>query len=178
MVSPVLTNNFPNAANLIYSPTMTSVRPETRTVVTFRSSRFNTSEPRDYFINDCCFGDDVAKWLIEQLSSDGYQCDESAGQEDFGWYLTFRVSEIGHCFVISYRPGAAPNELGEWIGWLERTGFLRSLLGARRRGILPEAMQAINRILMNEKTVRDVTWHLRLDFDAGREDRGVSAAQN
>lgn len=155
---------------------MTSVRPESRTVVTFGCSRFNTSEPRDYFINDCCFGDDVVKWLIEQLSSAGYQCDEP-GQEDFGWYFTFRVSEIGHCFVISYRPGA-PNELGEWIGWLERTGFLRSLLGRRRRGILPEAIQVINRILINEKTVRDVTWHLRQDFDAGREERGVSLAQN
>ncbi len=152
-------------------------RPESRTVVTFRCSRFNTSEPRNYFINDCCFGDDVAKWLIEQLSRAGYQCDESAGQEDFGWYLTFRVSEIRHCFVIGYRPGA-PDELGDWIGSLERTGFWRSWLGGRQRGILPEAVGAINQILINEKAVHDVTWHFKHDFDAGREERGLPAARN
>jgi hypothetical protein len=29
-----------------------------RTVVTFNSSAFNTTQPKSYFINDCCFGDD------------------------------------------------------------------------------------------------------------------------
>ena len=32
-----------------------------RTVATFRSAAFNTSEARPYFINPGCFGDDLAK---------------------------------------------------------------------------------------------------------------------
>jgi hypothetical protein len=35
-----------------------------RSLVTFKSTAFNVMERRPYFINDCCFGDDVAKWLI------------------------------------------------------------------------------------------------------------------
>jgi hypothetical protein len=44
-----------------------------RTVVTFESSLFNTSDPKDYFINPCCFGDDVAVWLAQQLRAKGYE---------------------------------------------------------------------------------------------------------
>ena len=40
-----------------------------RTVVTFRSSAFNTTESKDYFINECCFGDDAARWIIERLTA-------------------------------------------------------------------------------------------------------------
>ena len=36
-----------------------------RTVVTFQSSAFNTSERKDYFINNCCYGDDVARVIAE-----------------------------------------------------------------------------------------------------------------
>ncbi len=57
---------------------------EIRTVVTFQSPAFNTSERKDYFINDGCYGDDLARWLIEQLRSRGVQTDAEPGQEDFG----------------------------------------------------------------------------------------------
>jgi hypothetical protein len=40
---------------------------EIKTAVTFESTAFNMAEPRDYFINPCCFGDDVAIWLIGEL---------------------------------------------------------------------------------------------------------------
>jgi hypothetical protein len=53
-----------------------------KTVVTFKSSAFNMSEPREYFINPSCFGDDLAKWLAEQLRSNGHQASEVPGQED------------------------------------------------------------------------------------------------
>ena len=86
-----------------------------KAMVTFKSSAFNMSEPRDYFINPGCFGDDVAIWLIKQLRTKGYQASEPPGQEDFGRYFTFRVSEIEHCFVIGHRPGDRKNE-GERIG--------------------------------------------------------------
>ena len=42
-----------------------------RKEATFRTSAFNTSEARDYFINDGCFGDDLAKWMIGRLREAG-----------------------------------------------------------------------------------------------------------
>jgi hypothetical protein len=77
---------------------------EIRTLVTFESTAFNMAEPKAYFINPCCFGDEVAKWLIGELRRQGVDADEKPGQEDFGWYLNFEVTGTGHTFVIGHRP--------------------------------------------------------------------------
>ncbi len=105
----------------------------TKTVVTFKSTAFNFSEPKEYFINACCFGDDVAKWLMKQLNEKGFQTAKAPGQEDFGWYFIFQAGGIEHCFVIGHRPGDN-SEKGVWIGWLERhRGLIASLFGGRKR---------------------------------------------
>jgi hypothetical protein len=91
-------------------------------VVTFKSSAFNSSEPKEYFINPSCFGDDVAKWLAAELRSKGHEAEEGPGQEDFGWYFRFTVSGIEHCFVIGYRPD---DDSGD--------GFVDRLAGAKPR---------------------------------------------
>ena len=49
---------------------------EIKTAVTFESTTFNMSEPKEYFINPCCFGDDVATWLIGELRKQGLTTDE------------------------------------------------------------------------------------------------------
>jgi len=129
-----------------------------KTEVHFRSTAFNCSEPKDYFINDCCFGDDIAQWLIQQLRAQGVQTADEPGQEDFGWYLTFHVGGTEHCFVIGFQPNN-PTTGDRWLGWLERqTGFLGSLFGGRKRGILPEAVQAIDTALRASPDVQCVTW--------------------
>jgi hypothetical protein len=139
-----------------------------KTVVRFKSSAFNMSEPKKYFINPSCFGDDLAIWLIDQLRGKGYEVSDAPGQEDFGWYFTFRVSEIEHCFVIGHRPDE-DNEEGLWIGWLERSrGFLPSIVGARKRGIQPAAAQVIQEVLSGSSQIRDIGWHFARDFDTGR----------
>src|SRR5437764_5341273 len=52
------------------------------TEVRFRSTAFNCTEPRDYFINPCCFGDDVCRWLIRELRARGHRTADEPGQED------------------------------------------------------------------------------------------------
>ena len=55
-----------------------------RNAVRFRSTKFNTTEVKDYFINDICFGDDLANWLFEELKKRGLKAIEP-WQEDWGW---------------------------------------------------------------------------------------------
>jgi hypothetical protein len=50
---------------------------ETKTVVTFESTAFNMAEPKDYFINSCRCGDDIAKSLIGELRKQGAENDEN-----------------------------------------------------------------------------------------------------
>jgi hypothetical protein len=138
-----------------------------KTVVTFKSAVFNSSEPKDYFINPSCFGDDVARWLSEQLRNKGYQAAATPCQEDFGWYFTFLVSGIEHCFVIGHRPGDDKSH-GVWIGWLERSrSFFASLFKGRQRGIQLAAVQAIHEILSNSPQIQDVHWHSQRESDRG-----------
>lgn len=88
-----------------------------RTVVTFQSVAFNTSEHRDYFTNPGCFGDDVAIWLIEELRKRKFETAAKPGQEDFGWYFTFHVSGIEYCLVIGYCPEEVTEEVFGLVGW-------------------------------------------------------------
>jgi hypothetical protein len=148
--------------------------PHMRTIVTFRSTTFNTSERRPYFINDGCFGDDVARWLITELQSHGVATDSEPDQEDFGWYFSFRPGDTEHQFIIGYRPGSG-EEPGTWIGWVERrAGLIGSLLGARRRGIEPTALRAIHDVLASNRRVSSVRWHRKTDFDATNESASAS----
>jgi hypothetical protein len=62
-----------------------------RKEASFRTSGFNTSEVRDYFTNDGCFGDDLANWIMDRLRSAGIETGTEPGQEDDGWYFEFTV---------------------------------------------------------------------------------------
>ncbi len=144
-----------------------------RTVVTFSSSAFNTMEPRPHFINECCFGDDVAEWLIGRLRAQGVTTDEP-GQEDFGWFFNFHVGDAGYCLVIGFRPDDDAGA-GTWVCFIERSlGLIASLLGRRNKGLTPDASRTIHRALSGSAEVRDVRWHVRQEFDRGLEDRGTA----
>lgn len=156
---------------------MGTMDSEIRTVVTFESTAFNMAEPKDYFTNPCCYGDDVAKWLIDELRKQGLVAEEKPGQEDFGWYLNFQVTGAVHTFVIGHRP-SSETEIGTWIGWLERSrGLISSLFGGRKRGIQTSAAEAVHRILSSSPLIRDVRWHFQRDFDKGYEERGAPSPQ-
>jgi hypothetical protein len=148
---------------------------EIRTIVSFKSAAFNLIETRTYFINPSCFGDDIAKWLIQELRNRGVNADGEPGQEDFGWYFNFQVMGTPHTFVVGHRPGYEKEE-GRWIGWIERRqGFVGSLLGARKRRINLSAPETLHSILFSSPQIRDVRWHLQQHFDKGCEDLGASA---
>jgi hypothetical protein len=136
------------------------------------------TEPKEYFINPCCFADDVASWLINELRKQGVQTDEKPGQEDFGWYLNFEITGIGHTIVIGHRP-TGHSEQGIWIGWLKRNrGFIRSLFGARKCGIHASAVEAVHKILSSSSQIRNVRWHFQHDFEKGLAERGVLLPQS
>ncbi len=143
--------------------------PPPRTLVTFQSGAFNTTERRPYFINDGCYGDDVARWIIGELNARGVPTDPEPAQEDFGWYLTYRPGKVQHQFVLGYRPGGKQHP-AVWLGFVERNvGLLGSLFGGRTRGIEPKALQVIHDVLSEAQVVSRVRWHRKADFDAGNE---------
>jgi hypothetical protein len=144
-------------------------------VVTFRSSAFNATDPKPHFINPNCFGDDVARWLIEQFQMRGIRVDAAPRQEDFGWFFEFDVPEGKHCCVLGLREVDDPSE-SNWVAWIERSrGFVGSVLGMRRRDIAPSAVKSLHAVLSSHSEISNVRWHEQRDFDAAREDVGSDA---
>jgi len=43
--------------------------------VVFKTSSFNTTVQKRYFINPSCFGDDAARWIIVELGIRGFHTD-------------------------------------------------------------------------------------------------------
>lgn len=54
--------------------------------ITLFTSRFNTEIINPNFINPCCFGEDFAVWLKQQMQKQDLKVTD-IGQEDWGWYL-------------------------------------------------------------------------------------------
>lgn len=140
-----------------------------RAVVTFKSDLFNLAEAQEYFINPCCFGDDLAKWLAQKLKAQGIEADETPGQEDFGWYFGYVVEGAPYCLIIG-------NEGGEgWFMVVERQcGLLGSLLGQRHKHIAAPAVQLIHGVLKAEPRISDVQWFHWQQFQRGRLTDGAS----
>lgn len=133
--------------------------------VVFRSTAFNTTEVKPHFINDCCFGEDLARWLMEGLRARGVATDPEPGQEDFGWFFTFAIGGTSYDCILGYRPGDG-EEPGDWLGTIERrAGLLASLFGARRRGI--DAREALHAVLSASSRVTALRWFA--DQDIGHE---------
>jgi hypothetical protein len=130
-----------------------------QSVVTFHTTAFNMTERKPYFINDCCYGDDLARWMIAELKNRGIHADAEPGQEDFGWYLTFELANTKYFFLISYRPDDITKG-ATWIGFIERKlPPLKTLLRASNKTIPLEAPQAIDQVLSNSTQIRDIRWH-------------------
>ena len=143
-----------------------------RTLVIFRSASFNTTERKPYFINDCCFGDDAARWIAARLRSLGFETDDEPGQEDFGWFLRYRTPEGSYTLVLAYQP---EEPVGQWMGTVEREcGLMASMFGGRRKGIATAAVEAVHQALSGCPEITSVAWHYDRAFTDENENGAAS----
>jgi hypothetical protein len=138
-----------------------------KTLFTFKSDTFNTSNEKDYFINPNNYGDDVMSWLMEELTKENFAViTTKPSQEDYGWFLNFIVDSKKYCVVIGLRP-----EDSTWIGWIERArGLFGSLFLGREKGISRDVVFAIHKILSHSNKIVELKWHEQKYFDKGVED--------
>ena len=147
-----------------------------RTVFTFRSSRFRHELHGEPYLHPGCFGEDAARWLADALRAHGVETDAEPEPADFGWYFGLRLGEVDCEVVIGWRPGAHAEE-GSWVGWIERrANLLLAVLGARHRGVPPEAVAALHAALAAAPHVRGLRWHARRELADGRRDGAEAPA--
>jgi hypothetical protein len=133
-----------------------------RTVATFESDSFNLKQARPYFINQDCFGDDLATWLIDKIRRAGAIADAEPKQEDFGWYVNYSVNGQPFCAVIGSIGGQC------WFIVVERiVGLLGSPSGARNRCVPVSGIELIHNMLSSAPEIRKLRWHDWASFKRG-----------
>ena len=122
----------------------------------FETSRFNLSQVKPHFINDCCFGEDLAAWLREKLISEGMTV-IPPDQEDWGWYI--EATSDGQSYFIAIggnaADGAADPNQGEWRISIEKHRTLRQKLTGGNKMTADEPIVATIRRLLEQE--RDFT---------------------
>lgn len=125
-----------------------------RTVVTFDSDVFNLSIPKEYFINEFCYGDDLACWLMKKCAEKNIKTSEEPEQEDSGWYFYYVLGKQAYCACISNI------EEKHWLIIIEKdTSFLSALLGGRTRNVPSEGSMFLHNILKESVETRNIQWH-------------------
>jgi hypothetical protein len=151
-------------AALDVGSTLSGWRGRTRTHVTFKTERFNHNEVRPYFINDGCFGDDCALWLVRELRARGWRDLAEPWQEDWGWQTGGAREERQYLLSV----GLIPEDSPEWLVHVQES---MSLVDRIRRPASPSAIpalvRAIHEVLSNAHDVGDIRWHYEDVFMRG-----------
>ena len=78
---------------------------------------FEHREVKPHFINPCCFGEDFAKWLREQLAditATGFELSEPI-QEDYGWGFWATRGADPFWIALSFCGEGPTEEPAEWV---------------------------------------------------------------
>jgi hypothetical protein len=120
----------------------------------FSTDKFNRTEVKEHFINPCCFGEDLAQWLVDRLRSSGIQVSD-IGQEDWGWYFTFEKYFVG---VGADASGEEPEQsnFGEWRVMIERRRSLSELFRKVKIDVDDPVVKAVVNILKSDPAFSDV----------------------
>lgn len=141
---------------------MPLTRKSKRTVVnsvTVQTDLFEHRHVKPHFINPCCFGEDFAAWLRENLSKEPDLAMELSQpiQEDYGWGLWASRRKDRFWIALSY-VGDGPQE-GP-VRWIVSVtydpGFnpVRLLFHKPDRQALEELWARIRRVLASSSAIR------------------------
>ena len=120
------------------------------------TNRFNLSERQPHFINDTCFGEDLAAWLVEQLGKEGIPA-EAPGQEDWGWYFSATSQDEPYFFAINGDDDGheeMPNQ-GEWRISIHKTrSVMDKLMGRNFFSNDDKILYVVRRILKSQPDIK------------------------
>ena len=118
--------------------------------ITVETDIFEHRQVKPHFINPCCFGEDFAAWLKEELSKDGdlnFKFSEPI-QEDYGWGFWASQEQDRIWIAISYVGDGPQKPPPQWVisvkrdpglnvmRWLRSNTGLEELLIGRGRKVL------------------------------------------
>jgi len=135
--------------------------------VTFLSDAFNQTEIKKNFINPCCFGEDLADWLVRRLGDTDLTAAPKPCQEDWGWEV-FVTCGNKRFFI-----GTGQYKLGNQFGWLcfveSCLPFYKRWLGVKDAAEQQRVCAVFHSVLASASEIRDIRWHTKENFVKGNE---------
>jgi hypothetical protein len=129
--------------------------------ITVETDLFEHREVKPHFINPCCFGEDFAVWLkqeLEQLSDLQFQLSGPI-QEDYGWGLWASHGNDRFWVAVSYS-GDGPQEApAQWVisvTYDSGLNLARRLFHKPNREALEQLRNRVRRILAANDAIRTV----------------------
>lgn len=128
--------------------------------VTFRSSRFETKTPGADFINQRCFGEDLAGWLRNGLDA-GFKPGEVI-QEDYGWGFWTVSGGDNYWVYVGVMDESIGEEKAEWlVGIVHDPGLnpVRRLFRRPEAADLRALCNAVDAVLRRDAAVvQGIEW--------------------
>jgi len=124
--------------------------------VAFWTNLFESKIVQPHFINDRCFGEDLAKWLIDKLRTDEFSLGESS-QEDWGWEI--EAEKDGEVFFVQL--GIMDESIGEenaeWLISIEKP---KSWFSFRKQDSsnFEQLCRKIEEVLRAEPAINEISW--------------------
>jgi hypothetical protein len=146
-----------------------------RTCAIFASEAFNTTTTKPEFIHPENYGDDLARWFMDELRSRQIAVDEGdPSQEDHGWYVTFTLN--ARCYDIVFICAPANDGAARWLACIENSvGVFGTMLGLRHRAVPRAVVELVKDILVHAEECRDTRWLYFEDVHRGTlENDGAS----
>lgn len=124
--------------------------------ITFITDVFESKEVKSHSVNDRCFGEDVAGWLVEKTKDGEFDFGEPF-QEDSGWAVPVEVG--GEKFVVRIRimDESIGADQADWLIAVEkvRKWKMFSSKDSPQRG---ELCDLIQNVLRDAAHIREIRW--------------------
>jgi hypothetical protein len=165
-----------------------------RTIVTFQSTKFNTSKPLEPPTPPGDFGSDVCRWMMEKLAERGVRCSgpyvegpsDLVEDERGVWSIAFSIGKVEYTIDCGLRSAATKDKPAVWAAQIFQSPcdgiFANALIGQiarlaweiayrdRRDQIDPAVTEAIHEVLSADPAISHIQWHNPANFKTDKEE--------
>jgi hypothetical protein len=130
--------------------------------ITVETELFEHQQVKPHFINSCCFGEDFATWLKQQLTHGSdfqYELSEPI-QEDYGWGLWAWRGKDRFWIALSYVGDGPQKTPAQWVisvTYDPGLNLAKRLLHRPDRRSLEKLRERVRQLLESNKDIRVVT---------------------